>query len=299
MKAATIDRSGPASELRYVDIDLPGVGPKDVRVKISAAAVNPVDVKTRSGALGIDLQFPSVLGWDLAGTVDVIGAEVTKFRVGDAVMGMIAQPVREQGTYAEYVSVSEDLLAPVPKGLSLEEAAAAPLTVLASAQILSKIDMPENASVLVTGAAGAVGRVTVQTLVKKGHQVSGIARTTDETDLTNLGVRAIYSTSEQVPDGVFDVVIDTAGIAASISGVRDGGEFISIADNLQPQAQRGITPKKSYVQENADQLAAIAIELARGNLTVPVGPAYPLSEAAAAHAAFEQGGTRGKVLIVP
>ena len=136
MKAAAIYRTGSAEELKYIDLPEPRTGPNDIRVKTAAAAVNPVDIKTRSGFLGLDLVFPSVLGWDVSGTVEAIGSAVTRFRVGDAVMGMIAQSVREQGTYAEFVSAPEELFAPVPTGLAMEQAAAAPLTVLPAAQLL-------------------------------------------------------------------------------------------------------------------------------------------------------------------
>ena len=81
--------------------------------------------------------------------------------------------------------------------------------------------------------------------------------------------------------------------------MRDDGQFISIADNTQPQPERGITPTKSYVQENGRQLAEIADQLAQGTLSVPVGRTYPLSQAAAAHSDFERGGLRGKVLRIP
>lgn len=161
MKAAAIYRTGSAEELKYIDLPEPRTGPNDIRVKTVAAAVNPVDIKTRSGFLGLDLVFPSVLGWDVSGTVEAIGSAVTRFRVGDAVMGMIAQSVREQGTYAEFVSAPEELFAPVPAGLAMEQAAAAPLTVLTAAQLLGSAALPSQARVLVTGAAGAVGRVLV------------------------------------------------------------------------------------------------------------------------------------------
>ena len=261
MKAAAIYRTGSAEELKYIDLPEPRTGPNDIRVKTAAAAVNPVDIKTRSGFLGLDLVFPSVLGWDVSGTVEAIGSAVTRFRVGDAVMGMIAQSVREQGTYAEFVSAPEELFAPVPAGLAMEQAAAAPLTVLTAAQLLGSAALPSQARVLVTGAAGAVGRVLVQWLLQDGHEVAGLA------------------------DAIFTV--------------QNEGVFMSIADNPQPESQRGITPGKSYVQENGAKLSVIAEQLSNGTLSVPVGRTYSLSEAAAAHREFENGGLRGKVLLIP
>lgn len=271
MKAAVIHRTGSPSEIQIIDIATPDVGPGDIRVKVGAAAVNPVDVKTRSGFLNMDLKFPVILGWDVAGTVDAVGSDVSRFREGDRVMGMVAQPARDQGTYAEYVSAPQELFAPVPAGVSTRQAAAVPLTVLTAAQMLSKLDLPDKAHVLVTGAAGAVGRVAVQWLLQDGHQVAGLARLSDTADLTAVGTEAVYGSTNDLPDATFDAVVDTAGIAESIASVRDDGQFISIADNTQPEPERGIAPTKSYVQENGHQLAEIADQLAQGTLSVPVG----------------------------
>jgi NADPH:quinone reductase-like Zn-dependent oxidoreductase len=137
MKAAAIHRNGSADELEYVDVEAPEVEPHDIRVKTAYAAVNPVDIWTRRGVPGLDLTFPAVLGWDVTGTVDAVGSEVSRFQVGDRVMGMVKQMTRLHGTYAEFVSAPEEHFAPVPAELSLETAAAAPLTVLTSAQLLS------------------------------------------------------------------------------------------------------------------------------------------------------------------
>lgn len=299
MKAAAIYRTGSAEELKYIDLPEPRTGPNDIRVKTAAAAVNPVDIKTRSGFLGLDLVFPSILGWDVSGTVEAIGSAVTRFRVGDAVMGMIAQSVREQGTYAEFVSAPEELFAPVPTGLAMEQAAAAPLTVLTAAQLLGSAALPSQARVLVTGAAGAVGRVLVQWLLQDGHEVAGLARSHDREDLTELGAVAVYTSVNDIPACSFDAVLDTAGIADAIFTVQNEGVFMSIADNRQPESQRRITPGKSYVQENGAKLSVIAEQLSNGTLSVPVGRTYSLSEAAAAHREFENGGLRGKVLLIP
>ncbi|PID59965.1 MAG: oxidoreductase [Gammaproteobacteria bacterium] len=299
MKAALIHRTGSASELQVTDIPMPEVGPGEIRVKVAAAAVNPVDVQTRSDSLDLNITFPSVLGWDVAGTVDAVGAGVTRFHEGDLVMGMIAQHLRTQGTYAEYVSSPRELFALVPEGISLQQAAAAPLVVLTAAQMLNEISLPEKADVLVTGAAGGVGRVAVQLLLQDGHKVAGLARPSDTDDLTALGVAAVYDTAASVPAKTFDAVFDCAGIAGTIASVRDGGGFVSIVNRPQPEPENGIVPKMSFVQENGEQLGKLAQQIARGTLTVPIGHTYPLSQVDKAHADFEQGGMRGKVLLIP
>lgn len=289
MKAVAINRTGSPDELTYMDLPEPDVGPHDIRVRAAAVAVNPVDIKTRSGFLGIDLVFPAVLGWDVSGTVDAIGEQVTQFQVGDIVMGMIAQTARGQGTYAGLSVGPEDLFAPVPNELPADQAAAVPLTTLTAAQLLDKANLASEARVLVTGAAGAVGRVTVQWLLHDGHEVEGLARPHDQDDLAQLGVAEVYTDVSEIPEHVFDAVLDTAGVADSIVAVRDNGIFFSIADNRQPRRQRGIFPSKSYVQENGARLAGISAQLIDHTLSIPVGKRYALSDAAEAHRDFEKG----------
>ncbi|MFI6309726.1 hypothetical protein ACIBEK_06220 [Nocardia fusca] len=190
---------------------------------------------------------------------------------------MVKQLTRLRGTYAEFVTAPGELFAPAPTGLGLDAAAAAPLTALTASQLVSKLELSAGATVLVTRAAGAVGRVAVQLLIRTGHEVHGLARSTDEEDLTSLGTVAVYSSSADIPLRTFDAVIDTAGLPETISNVRDGGEFLSITDNEQPGPERGIDPRKSYVEESGPQLAAIAEQLADGSLSVPHGRVYPLA----------------------
>lgn len=299
MKAAAIYRTGPADVLTYTDLNLPDLGPDEIRVKAAYAAVNPVDVWTRMGLTGIELPFPCILGWDVAGTVEAVGAEVTTFRVGERAMGMVKQMARLTGTYAEYVSAPAALFARVPPGLGLDTAGAAPLTVLTASQLVDNANLSAASNILVTGAAGAVGRVTVQLLTQQGHRVSGIARASDAQDLIALGLGAAYTSPADAPAQAFDAVLDTAGLPETITNVRDGGKFISITDNGQPAAERGITPGKNYVEENGTQLAVIAEQIASGALSLPIHRVYPLSDASAAHKALEQGGVRGKILLAP
>ena len=299
MKAVVINRTGSADELTYSDLPEPEINSCDIRIKVAAAAVNPVDIKTRSGFLGIDLTFPAILGWDVSGTVEATGADVTKFKVGDAVMGMIAQSVRRRGTYSEFVVAPETLFVSVPEKLPLERAAAVPLAAMAAAQLLDKVNLTQASRVLVTGAAGAVGRVAAQWLLQRGHEVAGLARSSDRDDLTRLGITVVYSDIVEIPRYAFDAVLDTAGISGTIAAVHDKGAFVSVADNRQPEPQRGIIPTKSYVQEDGARLATIAEQVACHSLIVTVGSRYPLSEAAAAHRDFEKGGLRGKVLLIP
>ncbi|MEU6375034.1 NADP-dependent oxidoreductase [Streptomyces sp. NPDC046909] len=299
MKAVTFQHTGDPDVLTFAEVPELPVGPHDIRVTVTAAAVNPVDLKTRSGFLDLNLTYPSVPGWDVCGVVAETGAEVTRFTVGDQAIGMIAQPSHRYGTYAEQVTADAGLFAHAPAGLPLEEAAALPLAGLTAVQALAKLTLPPGAPVLVTGAAGAVGRIAVQLLLSAGHPVDALARPTDTEPLRALGAGTVHTRPEDLPEATHTAVVDTAGVAASIRSVADGGQFVAIDDNLQPEPERGITPGKSYVNENGDQLQTLSDLITTSRLTVPVGRRYPLADAARAHQDFAAGGLRGKVLLLP
>ena len=297
MKAVRMHQTGPADQLRLDEVETPQMSSQDIEVTVAAAAVNPVDVKTRSGFLKLDISLPAILGWDVSGVVSRVGSDVSRFREGDHVIGMIAQPSWGRGTYSETVVADEKLFALAPTSISLVDAAALPLTVLTAQQVISKLRIPSPANVLVTGAAGAVGNVVCQLLRNNGHQVSGIARPQDGRELESRGITPVTSTwTDQ--GNTWDAVVDTAGLKETITAVRDNGTFISIADTEQPQSVRGIEPEKSYVNEDGETLSSLVALVDEGSLEVPVGRLYPLSDVANAHADLEAGGIRGKLVLV-
>lgn len=298
MKAALLPATGDPDLFALGEVPDPPVGPTDVAVSVAAAAVNPVDLKTRSGFLPIELTFPAVLGWDVSGTVAAVGEQVDRFAVGDSVIGMIAQPVRRHGTYAERVVADQSLFAAAPATMSLIDSAALPLASLTARQTLNTLDLHDGSRVLVTGAAGAVGRISVQLLLRSGHTVGAVARADDGEDLHAVGVTTV-TTAEGISAGEWDAVVDTAGVASAIGAVRDGGSFVSIDDNEQPGPQRGITPHKSYVNENGTMLGELVAAVDTDELDVPVARYYELAEVGRAHAEFGGGGIRGKVLVIP
>ncbi|KUN90521.1 NADP-dependent oxidoreductase [Streptomyces caeruleatus] len=299
MKAVVFHRTGDPDVLALDEVPELPVGRQDIRVTVTAAAVNPVDVKTRSGFLNLNLTYPAVPGWDVSGVVTETGGEVTRFTVGDQVIGMVAQPAHRYGTYAEQVVADARLFARAPGTVPLEEAAALPLGGLTAVQTLAKLTLPPGAPVLVTGAAGAVGRIAVQLLLADGHPVDALARTGDTDALLALGVGTVHTRPEDLPTATHTAVVDTAGVAAAIRTVADGGQFVAIDDNEQPAPERGITPRKSYVEQDGDQLQTLSDLVTAGRLTVPTGRRSPLADAAQAHRDFAAGGLRGKVLLQP
>nr|WP_279163492.1 NADP-dependent oxidoreductase [Rhodococcus erythropolis] len=299
MKAIAIEAIGDPSVLTLTEVDEPTSGPGDVTVSVAAAAVNPVDLKTRSGFLPIELHFPAVLGWDVSGTVIAVGSAVTRFTPGDRVIGMIAQPAHRYGTYAERVTADQSLFAPAPSNVTLEHAAAIPLAALTAVQCLEELDLAPESTVLVTGAAGAVGRIASALLISRGHRVEALARESDTDELLALSLSRVIASPVDLPQKEYDAIVDTAGIAESVDSVRDDGAFISIDDNEQPAPQRGITPAKSYVDEDGSGLESFAELVSTGSVTVPVARTFRFDEAPQAHALLAAGGTRGKVLLIP
>nr|WP_314144345.1 NADP-dependent oxidoreductase [uncultured Rhodococcus sp.] len=299
MRAVVITAKGEPEVLTLADIDEPIARPGDIVVSVAAAAVNPVDLKTRSGYLDIELTYPAILGWDVSGTVVAVGQSVTRFALGDTVIGMVAQPAHRFGTYAERVVADESLFAHAPTGVSLAHAAAIPLASLTAVQLLDKITLAAESTVLVTGAAGAVGRIASAILLSRGHRVDALARESDTEDLLAFGARRVFAKPVDLQSGEYDAVVDTAGVVDTIDSVRDGGAYVSIEDGDQPQPQRGITPGKSYVNEDGPGLEEIAALVSAGTLTVPVAREFGFDEAAQAHALLAAGGTRGKVLLIP
>ncbi len=168
MKAVLLYEYGGAEQLRYEETDRPDYGDNEVLVRVRATSINPVDWKIRSGAAKarMPVEFPAILGRDLAGEVVESGRSVTGFPKGMRVMALA------NGTYAEYTVAKADVLAPIPEALSFEQAAALPLVTLTGAQLIERAVKPAaGQTVLVTGALGGVGRTAVHVARKHGVRV--------------------------------------------------------------------------------------------------------------------------------
>ncbi|MBE2999549.1 zinc-binding dehydrogenase [Nocardiopsis sp. HNM0947] len=299
MKAIVMDRFGSPEVLGEGEVqDAPAPGPGQVRVRVVAAAVNPVDNQVRSGSKGEDLgvPLPMVLGWDLAGEVESVGADVP-FDVGDAVVGMSAQPATGVGTWSQWVTLDHRLLAPAPVSVPLRDAAALPLAALSSYQPLSRLDLPRGARLLVTGGVGAVGGFAVQIARRRGWRAAVLVREGDQAEARSLGAAEVYT---QVPEeGGFDAVFETAGVAGAIRAVRRGGRFVTVVPTAVPEPERGVEPEVSFVDQDGASLRVLADWVDRQDLTVRVAQAVPFARAAEAVRRFEAGGVRGKVLLLP
>ncbi|MBB3084045.1 NADP-dependent oxidoreductase [Geodermatophilus sabuli] len=296
--------------LRIVEEPAAPPGPHEVRIRVSGATVNPIDLSTRSGRLAeAGLMVPTDrtgLGWDVAGHVDAVGRQVRSFSRGDAVVGL-RDLLFAAGTHADSVLLDESVLASAPRTWSLVEAATLPLNGLTAAGALAASGARAGDVVLVTGAAGGVGGFALELARHQGVRTVAVGRPDDAELLERLGAWRVLTSSENVGPvvrrlvrGGVDAVIDAAvlGVAAH-DALRSRGTFVAL---VRPFAPPPIRATRVIVHEVAADGRALA-ELVRladaGVLTPRVSEVVPLEHAARAHALLEQGGLRGRVVLTP
>jgi NADPH:quinone reductase-like Zn-dependent oxidoreductase len=307
MRAIRQETLGGPEVLELVDLPTPEPAPTEVLVRVHAAGVNPVDWKTR--ARGAFLREPPfVVGWDVAGIVEQVGAGVTRFVGGDRVFGMPRFP-REAACYAEYVTSPSRQLARTPDALSDVEAAALPLAGLTAWQaVVETANVRPGDRVLVLGAAGGVGHLAVQIAKARGASVIGTASAGKHPFLAELGAdEAVDYTTVAVEEAVSDVdtAIDVVGseeTGRAVACVRDGGLFIAVTsaggvDPLREAAGHRIRVTPLLVEPDRAGLEELAALVEDGTLRPHVSATFPLEEAARAHEAGETGRTQGKLVL--
>ncbi|CAM5704911.1 NADP-dependent oxidoreductase [Streptomyces aurantiogriseus] len=296
MRAAVVRSFGGPEAVEVVEAEAPEPGARQVRIKVAAAALNPVDAGVRSGAFG-GAGKQIGLGWDVAGTVDATGV-ATAWSVGDEVVALDYGMVKPLGTHAEYVVVDTDAVAKAPAGVDAVHAATLPLNALTAAQALDLLELGEGASLLVTGAAGAVGGFAVQLAARRGLAVTGLAREGDEEFVRSLGA-AGFSAGDVEPGG-FDAVLDAAVLGErALAWVRDGGVYAGVIPQAEPASVRGVRTGAVEVSADGAQLGELVRLVEEGVLTLRVAETFSLGEAAKAHARLGEGGVRGRLVIVP
>jgi len=300
MKAVVVHQYGGPEVLKFEDYPDPVPGPGEVLVRVAAASVNPIDYKRRAGLTKdfYPMKFPGLIGVDMAGTVAKIGPGVEGFSVGDHVFAMA------DNTYAELCVVKAAVLAKVPKGLDLIQAAALPLVTTTGNQLLSATEIKAGQTVLVVGAIGNVGRSAVFTAKQRGATViAGVLKTQMDQAKTIGADKAIATDDDTAIANLppLDAVADTVdGRTAEklIAKVKPGGMFASVLGaprNAEKYPTVKVVPV--YATPDAKTLQFMAEAVRDGKLVIPISRKLPLSEAAEAQAAAEEGGI-GKVLLV-
>ena len=318
MKAIVQDRYGTADVLEFRDVPEPAVGEDEVRIRVRAAGAGPDVWHLMTGLPyfvrlmpGFRKLHPNPRGRDVAGVVESVGANVTGLAPGDEVMGIA------EGTFAELAVGKADLVVRKPARLSFEEAAAAPISGITAVQAIRDVaKVTAGQRVLVIGAGGGVGTLTVQVAKAFGAHVTGVASTSKLELVRSLGADEVIDYTREELTGRWDAIVDTAGRrplrvlrklltptgALAIVGGEGGGRWtagffrqILRAPILSIFGKQRLRPVVST--ENPEDLRALAELIERGDVTPVVGRTFPLIEAADALRYLEQGHAAGKVVV--
>lgn len=310
MRAAVVKKFGGPEVLEIVEAPTPEAGRGEVLVKVAGASVNFADVLVREG---LNVRYGAVaqrgqygLGTDVAGTVAAIGEGVTQFAVGDRVVGTQERLDRDLGTQAEYVLLRNWELAPAPAGTDLVQLATLGLNATTADQALDALALEPGQWLLVTGAAGGVGLYALELARLRNLRVIAQAGAGDEELVCAAGAELFVSRDEDlvpavlalVPGGV-DGAIDAAGLAAGTAdAVRHGGAFVSLL-NSAPMARRKVRMINLAWHTDGERLAKLAAFAGTGLITLRVAGTFPLEKIAQAHQTLAEGGSRGRIVLVP
>ena len=330
MKAAYIEETGPPENIIYGDLPEPELSETEVLVKVAAVAVNPVDTYIRAGTFELDLPQPFIVGCDLAGVVEEVGSEVTRFAAGDRVWGTNQGLLGRQGTFAEYAAVDQCWLYPTPDEVDDQQAAAVSLVgITAHLGTFRDAGLTPGETVLVNGGSGGVGSCVVQMAKAVGARVittAGSQQKVDACRRIGADVAINYKAGgvdaairRFAPEGV-DVWWETRrdhDLQRVVDHLAPGGRLIVISGR---DACPPFPIAKFYVKDckvfgfamfnaPADQQRKSAAEInrwmSRGKLRPKIDRVMPLGETAAAHRLQEEntlhlaGTLAGKIVLEP
>lgn len=328
MLAARIHQYGGPEVLRLDEVPRPSPGPRDVLIRVRAAAVNPVDCKIRSGGQRsiIRYRLPWILGLDVSGTVEEVGALVTRFAPGDEVWSSPRHT--RPGTYAEYVCVDEREVAKKPSSLTHEQAASLPLVGLTAYQCLvEKGKLRAGQRVLVHAGAGGVGSFAIQLAKHLGAHVVTTASPRNEELVRELGADEVIDYrkgSFAEASAPVDLVLDSLGeevFEENLRVLRRGGRLVNITIDVPRHVERygtffslftlawamlklhlrpllaGIRSRHVIKRCDGDQLRTIAELVEAGAIRPVIDRVVPLAEVAEAHRYSETHRARGKIVL--
>jgi len=322
--------AGGADVLQMRDIDMPELpSPQHIRVKLAAAGINPIDTKLRKNPVFYPDKLPCILGCDGAGIVESIGAEVTRFKVGEEVYFFNGGLGDEIGTYAEYTVVHQDYAAFTPRHATLEESAGLPLALITAWEaLLDRGNLLEGQTVLIHGAAGGVGHLAVQIAKQAGATVLATVGTRDKAAwVTSLGADRVFvyndvdfatAVLDWTKGNGVDLVFDTVGgetFCRSFACTRVYGRIVSLlqwncdAEELKIARTRNLvlafvlmlTPTLLDMHDQRVHQRRILEEGARlieaNRLKIKISHLLPLEQAGQAHTMIEEGHTTGKIVL--
>jgi NADPH2:quinone reductase len=307
MKAITLNEAGAPPAVRD-DLPTPTPGPHEVLVRVRASSANPADNSIAAGVLagmGVEHEYPVILGRDYAGVVEHVGDDVSDYAAGDEVFGFLlhANPTVHDGSWAELITVSDDTsIARRPTNVDVATAGAAPLAAITALTAIDALNLSEDDTVLIVGATGGVGSLAIQLAAQAGATIVAPALPEDEQYLHGLGVTEVVpregdvaaAVRERFPDGV-DALLDLVSYTPGNydAALKDGARVAS------PIGAAGEGPGRTAVmaQPTTANLERVAQLLDNGTVKVPIQDTYPLDRAAEALQALATTHTQGKLAI--
>ncbi|MGC2289255.1 MAG: NADP-dependent oxidoreductase [Thermoplasmata archaeon] len=314
MTAVAVDQFG--AELSVQKLPVPAVGPGEIRVRLRAASVNPVDWNRVDG-LGKDFVpyvFPMIPGIDGSGVVETCGPGTKRFRPGDEVFGFFWSFPWGRGTYAEYVVVSESQpILKIPSGLDNVDCAAIPVAGLTALTALDTFALLPGDSLLVHGASGGIGSFIIPLASSAGVRIVGTARPDAFDYVRALGAESVFDSRRpdlrealqkaqaEGFDGLLDLVSRSAEDFALVeSAVRPGGFSQTPRGKMDPKLNldRGMRRTNLEIEPTDDRLSRLATAVLKKRLRIPVTARNPLDHAPEAVRRHRQGGVLGKTVLV-
>ncbi len=309
MKAIAIDQYGGPEVLHLAELEDPKLGPDSVLIRIKAAGVNPVDYKIRYGYLdrAFPSYFPIILGWDVSGVIEAVGATVKEFKKGDEVFAYARKDFIGQGCYAELVSVPIRAVAKKPQTIDHIYSAGVPLAGLTAYQaVVETLNISKGQSILIHAAAGGVGSFAVQIAHALGAEVIGTASKQNHQYLQNLGANFCIDYNDtniadelkkKFPQGI-DAVFDLIGgqsLERSVELLSSSSKtnLVSVVD---PKV-KNLGGSYVFVRPNSEQLQTLANMIDTKDLKVEISQTFTLEEARSAHELLESGHVRGKLTL--
>jgi len=294
------------------DVEMPHPSANEVRVKVVAASVNPVDWKTAKGYLKdyLEHRFPLISGQDFAGIVDAVGAHVHDFAEGDEVFGSHGQPFMGRGTHAEYVVANTAALARKPASIDIRDAASIPLAGVTALMCVDAVGASKGDTILIVGASGGVGSFAVQIAAARGARVITVARAINHDYLRSLGaaetidyeagdlVDSVRKVTTAPVDGIIDLASDAETVRRLTALLRDGGTVASPVGTA-PMDDARIKGAFIAADVNRARLEQLATWLGDGTIRLPEIRLFKLAEIGDAFRESEGGHVRGKLVVTP
>ncbi|MGW5366516.1 NADP-dependent oxidoreductase [Actinopolymorpha pittospori] len=304
-RAVRFREYGSVDVLEVVEVDIPRPGPGEVVVAVRAAGINPGEAAIREGALHEvwPATFPSGQGSDLAGTVSALGEGVTAFSVGDDVLGF----TDNRASQADFVVVEETAIVPKPASVPWDQAGALKVAGTTAYACVRAVDVGTDDTVVVSGAAGGVGSLTVQLARQRGATVIGLAGPDNHPWLRDRGVVPVDYHGPGLADRIrsaaasVDAFVDTFGGGYVDLGLELGvaPDRINTIIDFAAAKSRGVRAVGGATVSTPEVLSELAESMAADRLEVPIARVYPLDQVREAYRELARRHTRGKIVLVP